>query len=360
MYTKALTTKKVAIVYDRVNKWGGAEKVLLALHKIFPQAPLYTSVYDKQNAKWARVFPKVHTSFLQKIPFAKRNHELLAPFMPWAFESFDFSSFDIVISVTSEAAKGIKTGPKTLHICYCLTPTRYLWSHRNEYLKGFTRFISKPVIEYLLKWDKQAAKRPDIIIGISTEVKKRIKKYYSREVQIIYPPTDLKNKPRRVSKGSYYLVVSRLVSYKKVDLVINAFNHLNKPLLIVGTGREEEKLKSLSKSKKIKFLGQISEKRLNGVYKNAKALIMPQEEDFGLVSLEAQSYGVPVIAFGRGGAIDTVIPEKTGIFFQEQNIDSLTSAIEKFEKMSFNIKLLTGNAKRHSFESFRQEILRLI
>lgn len=180
---------KVAIVYDRVNKWGGAERVLLTLHKMFPKAPLYTSVYDAKNAKWAKVFPKIYTSFLQKIPFAKSNHELLAPFMPFVFSRFNFDNYDLVISVTSEAAKGIITRPETLHVCYCLTPTRYLWSHYSLYFKNpFLKFLSKPVINYLRKLDKVSAQRPDIMIAISTEVQKRIKKYYDRDSEIIFPP----------------------------------------------------------------------------------------------------------------------------------------------------------------------------
>jgi hypothetical protein len=186
---KPLSKRKVALVYDRVNKWGGAERVLLALHEIFPNAPLYTSVYDVKRAPWASVFPNVRTSPLQKIPFAKLNHEFLAPFMPFAFELFDFSKFDLVISVTSEAAKGIITTPKTFHLCYCLTPTRYLWSGYNEYFKdtvfkGFT----KPIISCLRMWDKKASGRPNKIIAISSEVERRIKKFYGRESEIIFPP----------------------------------------------------------------------------------------------------------------------------------------------------------------------------
>lgn len=180
---------KTAIVYDRVNKWGGAERVLLTLHKMFPKAPLYTSVYDSKKASWAKVFPQIHTSFLQNIPFAKSNHELLAPFMPFVFSRFNFDEFDLVISVTSEAAKGIKTGPNTLHICYCLTPTRYLWSHYDDYFKNpILKFMSKPIINLLRSWDIKASKNPDVMIAISTEVQKRIKKYYKRDSKIIFPP----------------------------------------------------------------------------------------------------------------------------------------------------------------------------
>lgn len=295
--------KRVAIVYDRVNKWGGAERVLLALHEIFPDAPLYTSVYDSKNAPWAKVFPEVKSSFLQKFPFAKSNHEFLAPLMPRAFESFMLTDFDVVISVTSEAAKGVKTKPGTLHICYCLTPTRYLWSGYGEYFKDpFLRTISKPVIDYLKKWDKKVSKRPHKMVAISSEVQKRIKKYYGRNSSVVFPPVTIPGYGQSIMKypKRYFLVVSRLdYGYKKVDLAVRAFNKLGFPLVIVGTGREEKKLKSMAKSN-IRFVGKVSEKELAKHYSRAKALIMPQEEDFGIVAVEAQSMGVPVIAFKKG------------------------------------------------------------
>lgn len=347
---------KVAIVYDRVNKWGGAERVLLALHEIFPKAPLYTSVYDQKKASWAKVFPEIHTSFLQKFPFAKQNHEFFAPLMPFAFESFDFSDFDLVVSVTSESAKGIRTGADTRHVCYCLTPTRYLWSHRREYLGGIFGIMSKPFVNYLLKWDKKASKRPDVIIGISTEVKNRIKKYYNREAEIIFPPVNVKRQKPGI--GKYYLVVSRLdFGYKKVDLAIRAFNKLKKPLVIVGTGREEKKLRKMAK-RNIKFAGKVSEAELSNYYKNAKALVMPQEEDFGIVAVEAQAHGIPVIAFGKGGAADTVIPGKTGIFFDSQKPESLIHAVERFEKKRFVVDNLYTNAQRFSKEVFKEQLQR--
>lgn len=353
--------KKVAIVYDRVNKWGGAERVLLALHKIFPKAPLYTSVYDPKGAPWAKVFPEIKTSFIQKIPLAKSNHEFLAILMPLAFKSFDFSGFDLVISVTSEAAKGIRTGPNTTHICYCLTPTRYLWSHYKVYFKDQVfKVITKPFINYLRKWDKLAARRPDKIIAISAEVKKRIKKYYYRDSQIIFPPVNTSmGRTVEMKKRSYYLVVSRLVGYKKVDLVIETFNRLGYPLIVIGTGREEIKLKRMA-GKSIKFVGQVTEKKLAKYYQGAKALIMPQEEDFGIVSIEAQGYGVPVIAYKKGGAIDTVIDEKTGILFDHQDVHSLSLAITRFEKIKFVGDNLLKNAKRFSFQVFKKELSRYI
>ncbi|SRR5258708_353011 len=348
---------KVAIVYDRVNKWGGAERVLLALHKIFPEAPLYTSLYST-NAGWAKVFPRIRSSSLNKIKFLRNKHEYLAPLMPLVFESFDFSEFDLIISVTSEFAKGIITGPKTKHICYCLTPTRYLWSGYEDYFtSSVIKFISGPVVWYLRYWDKIAARRPDKIIAISTEVKNRIKKYYDRDSRIIFPGIDIA-KYKNNKNGEFYLVVSRLVPYKKVNLPVKAFNELGLPLVIVGDGSEKKYLQKIAKNN-IKFPGFVPEAKLKNYYSKAIALIMPQIEDFGLVAIEAMSFGVPVIAYKKGGILD-IITKNTGILFNEQSVESLMSAIKKFESCKFKRKDLVKNALKFSFERFERELLHLI
>lgn len=354
---KFFKNKKVAIVYDRVNKWGGAERVLLALHKIFPNAPLYTSVYNSQKAAWAKVFPKVYTSFLQNIPFAKNWHEGLGWLMPFVFESFDFSKYDLVISVTSEAAKGIITKPGTYHFCYMLTPTRYLWSHHKTYFKNpLLRFFSTPVVSSLKYWDRIASQRPDKIIAISSEVKNRIKKYYGLDSEIIFPPTIISRKGLDKSKRTYYLYVGRLVSYKNVDTLVKVFNSLGKKLIIVGEGHQFSSLKKKAKGN-IRFLGNVNEKELISHYKEAKALIMPQIEDFGLVSVEAQSFGTPVIALNNGGARDTVINGKTGLLYNGKSRD-LSKAIAKFGKMSLNHRYIRENAKKFGFEKFKRQLQR--
>lgn len=360
--------QKVAIVYDRVNKWGGAERVLLTLHEIFPKAPLYTSVYDLKNASWAKVFPKVYTSFLQKIPFAKSNHEFFAMFMPLVFSCFDFSRYDLVISVTSEAAKGIRTGGKTKHICYCLTPTRYLWSGYKEYFKWFPlKIFGWLPVKILRILDKNAAQKPDKMIAISSEVQKRIKKYYGRKSQIIFPPVSLNNQSStikhqanfKLQNKKYYILVSRLdYGYKKVDLAIKAFNKLGLPLVIVGEGREEKRLKKAA-NQNIIFAGRVDEERLKKYYLGSKALIMPQEEDFGIVAVEAQSFGIPVIAFKRGGASDIVINGKTGILFDRQSVSSLTEAVKTFNGRKFNSKLIVENAKRFKGIVFERQFIDL-
>lgn len=359
---------KVALVYDRVNKIGGAERVLQTFHEIFPKAPLYTAVYNSKKAPWAKIFPKVIPSFLQKIPFAQENHEFLGVLTPLAFESFNLSKYDLVFSVTSEAAKGINVKPGSYHICYCLTPTRYLWSGYNFYLNHpgklgkipFFPYLARPFLWYTKFWDRIAAQRPDKIIAISSVVKKRIKKYYQREATIIYPPVDVAFFKNEISqKEDFYLIVSRLEAYKKVDLAIQAFNRLGLPLFIIGKGSEEEKLKKMAKSN-IKFLGQLTDTKLKDYYKRSKALIMPQEEDFGIVAIEAQAAGTPVIAFQKGGAIDTVIEGKTGVFFSQQKVESLIKAIRKFKRTKFKKEDLFKNALKFSKEKFKKEILSLI
>lgn len=349
---------KVALVYDRVNKWGGAERVLLSLHDMFPDAPLYTSVYDEKHAPWAKVFSKIYTSFLQRVPLAKSNHELFGWLMPYIFESFNFDKYDLVISVTSEAAKGIITKPSTKHICYCLTPTRYLWSHYNLYFKNkLLRFFSKPIINHLRSWDKVASQRSDKIIAISSEVKERIEKYYQRDSEVIFPPVKNLNKDNKFSNNrNYYLVVSRLVPYKKVDLAVKAFDKLKLPLIIVGSGSEYLRLRLMAKTN-IKFTGQVSEEELTKYYKGAKALIMPQEEEFGIVSIEAQFFGIPVIAYKGGGALDTVTEGKTGTFFLRQEVDSIASAVAQFnQRPEVNRPSLVENANRFSEKVFKERL----
>lgn len=356
---------KVAIVYDRANKFGGAERVLMELNDIFPKAILYTSVFDKKKAKWTRNFVEIKTSFLQKIPFVKNNHEFFSLFMPIAFEQFDFSNYDLVISVSSEFSKGIITNSNTRHICYLLTPVRYLWSARKEYFKNkILKFVSSPIILYLKKYDLLCLNRPDVIVSISTEVQERVKKYYDVDTQIIFPPVNLNLKRfkfKTINETNYFLIVSRLVDYKKIDLAIKVCKKVNKKLVIIGSGRAEKKLKKIAKkSDLIVFKKNVSDEELVGYYKKAKAFLMPQEEDFGIAAVEAQSFGIPVIAYAKGGALDIVKDGKTGVLFNEQSIESLTNAIIKFEKMKFFNNTIKNNAKRFSSDKFKNELLKLL
>ncbi len=354
---------KVAIVYDRVNKWGGAERVLLVLHELFPKAPLYTSVYNRKTALWAKKF-KIKTSFLQRFPKARSSHELFAPLMPFAFESLDLKKFDLVISVTSEAAKGVVVRSDATHICYCLTPTRYLWSGYKEYFKNpFFRFIAFPVVFALRVWDRKAAKRPDAYIAISKEVQKRIKKYYKRDALVIYPPLSIKGKVqmkrkrrryRENTKQGYFLVVSRLVSYKRVELAIEAANTLQLPLKIIGTGVAEKSLRSLAGST-VEFLGNLTDRKLLRYYNECEALIFPGKEDFGLTILEAQHFGKPVIAYKAGGALETIKEGKTGEFFYPQTKNALIKTLQKFKRKKYKREDAVKHAEKFKKSVFKKE-----
>lgn len=354
---------KVALVYDRVNKWGGAERVLLALHKIFPQAPLYTSVYSKENAKWAEDF-RIKTSFLQSASALRKYNELLGIFMPGAFESFNFNEYDVVVSVTSEAAKGIITKPGTLHISYCLTPTRYLWSGYEDYFSShLTRFLSIGSVSYLRHWDKIGASRPDHIIAISSEVKHRIKKYYGRDSEIIYPPLMIEKRKsgKKINKDFFLLVsrLSRFSNYKRVDLAIEAFNKTGLPLVVVGTGPMEKKLKNEAK-KNIKFVGELTDAELVTYYESCRALVFPGFEDFGLVMAEAQFFGKPVIAYKAGGALDIIQEGLTGEFFTEQNANSLINTLKSFDSSRYNKTVIMRNSEKFSYDNFRKGIEKFI
>lgn len=353
---------KVALVYDRVNKWGGAERVLLALHRIFPKAPLYTSVYNPKSASWAEVFD-VRTSFLQKIPFARGNNEFFPFLMPIAFESFNFDNYDLVISITSESAKGIITKPSTLHICLCLTPTRYLWSGYREYFKSLSlRVLSHPLVSYLRRWDLIASKRPDKYIAISKEVKNRIKKYYGEDSVVIYPPILIEDKGIKRKSSDSFLFVSRLsrfVLYKRANMVVEAFNKTGLPLKIVGSGSLKNKLQQKANSN-IEFLGSVNDDELEELYKNSRALIFPGVEDFGLVIAEAIYFGTPVIAFRGGGALEIVKDGINGEFFNEQTADSLITVLKKFDDRRYNRKAIQKSSDIFSLLRFQKELKSLI
>ncbi len=357
---------KIAIVYDWIDKWGGVERVLLELHEMFPRAEFFTSYYDKDKARWAEGI-KINTSFIQKLPdFIRKNRVFSLPFYPFAFESFDFSDYDLVISVTSSFAKSIITKPDTVHICYLLTPTRFLWISPDSYFKSslFNLYVS-----YLKKWDLVAAQRSDYIVSIAKTVAERCKKYYKRESEVIYPPFDLdywnnikskiknhRSKPQFKSQ-KYFLVVSRLEPYKKVDYVIKTFNKRKDSLIVVGTGTQENYLKGSAK-KNIIFMKNITDEELAVLYRNAKALIMPQEEDFGYVALEAQFFGCPIVSYQKGGATETIELEKTGLFFANQSERSLRGALARFEKIEYNIKAQYKRIGHLNVEMFDKKVFR--
>lgn len=362
---------KVALVYDRVNKWGGAERVLLALHALWPQAPLYTAVYDKKRAAWADVFT-VRPSFLQHIPGASFIHEPLPVLTPMAFESFSFDDFDLVISVTSAEAKNIITKPHTVHLCYCLTPTRYLWSGYTQYRKqpglgaisGIASLGLSVLAPLLRSWDLVAASRPDYYIAISERVGARIKKYYHREVtEVIYPPVDVESfrLPAQNKKhGDYFLTVSRLVSYKRLDIIIRAFNSLKLPLIVIGTGRQKRELMQIAGSH-IRFIDRhLTDSELVGYYEGCRAFVYGADEDFGLAAAEAQAIGKPVIAYRQSGVSEIVKEGVTGVLFDQQTPESVVRAVHEFESMHVSPETCRNQVLHMSEAHFKERIQKVV
>src|SRR3989344_4636497 len=347
---------KIALVHDYLTQFGGGERVLAALCEMFPEAPIFTLIYDEKNTGGIFKSREIHTSFLQKIPGSKKFFRAFIWLMPLAVEQFDLSGFDIVISVSHSFGKGIITKPGTKHICYCLTPTRYLWDNSFFPFKPFSQIL----LTYLRNWDYQAAQRPDYFIASSNAVKERIKKYYQRDSEVIYPPIETDKFYISQESKDYFLMVGRLVPYKRFDLAIDAFSKLSdEKLFIIGDGPEKKKLEIRSKklvSDNIKFLGFISEKELSKYYANSKALIFPQEEDFGIVALEAMASGRPVIAFHSGGALETVIEKETGSFFNNQTAESLIEAVKDFDENEFHHEKIDRKASRFDKKIFQRRI----
>jgi len=321
-----------------MNKIGGAEQVLQSFHELYPQAVWYTSVWDKKRAPYSRDWV-VHSSWLNKIPFLRTHHEWIPFLMPFVFESFDLREFDLVITIGSAESKGVITTPSTLHLNYCLTPTRYLYSHKDEYLHSI---LHRRIGDILRKWDLVASTRPDVMIAISTQVKNRIKKYYNRDVDIIFPPVDTK---KFVTSGKldnwktgipndYFLVVSRLVPYKKIDVLVQAANIAKVNLVIIGDGSAANKLRDLA-GPTVTFMGQVSDSELPGYYAHALAYLQANEEDFGISMCESLSSGRPVIAYGSGGALDIVTPGKNGILLKHNTAQVFAKALSEFDTMSF-------------------------
>lgn len=352
---------RVAFVHEYLNQFGGAERTLAVLSEMFPTAPIYTLLYDEQATRGLFKNQTVNTSFLHKFPGAINHHEWYPLLMPLAIEQFDFSSFDLVISVSASFAKGIITKPAARHICYCLTPPRFLWDNSQKFGKDFgfpplIRFASQPLISYLRMWDHSAVDRVDEFWRISDFVGKRIEKYYHQPSALIYPPVDTDKFPIAIDlPQNYFLMVGRLVSYKKFDVAIRALNKLNLPLKIIGTGPEIGRLKRLAHSN-IEFLGQVNDDELGRYYRGARALIFPQEEDFGIVPLEMMASGRPVIAYRRGGAEETVIENKTGIFFEAQTPEAIIDAIKRFDDHEFSPTTCRAQAEKFSVKIFKEKI----
>jgi glycosyltransferase involved in cell wall biosynthesis len=357
---------KTAIVYDWIDKQGGVERMLPVLAELLPEAHWFTSVYDSDATPWAKNL-RITSSFMQRLPrFIKKSRLLSMPFYPYAFESFDFSGYDLVVSVTSSFAKSVITRPPTRHICYMLTPTRYLWGQTADYINTpIKKVVSAPYLQHLRVWDEVAAARPDKIVTLSHHIQKQIETYYHRDSEVVYPPFDLEywqnleQKPVDGLPEDFYLYVGRLEPYKRADIAIQAARSLKKHLVLVGSGSQKARLEA-AKSKNTIFLSDLTDAQLAFVYHRAQALLMPQSEDFGLTSLEAQAVGCPVISFARSGAAETILPEKTGILFENQTAGGLVAAIERWESMAYNrITISNGALEKHLLNFSKKRFLDL-
>jgi glycosyltransferase involved in cell wall biosynthesis len=351
---------KVALVHDHLVQDGGAEKVLLALQEIFPNAPTFTLLYDPKRVSKEFAGKDIRTSFLQKLPFGLKKYQWFLPLMPAATESHDLSEFDVVISSSSAFAKGVITKPGTLHVCYCHTPTRYLWSDTHSYVQELNaNRLAKALLPILLNrlrvWDRLSSDRVDRFIANSRTVAERIRKYYARDSEIIYPPVEIEKFSVAKQPGTYFLAGGRLVSYKRFDLIIQAFNRLSLPLKIFGDGPLASEYRKNARPN-ITFTGKVSDAEKSELYKGAIAFIHPQEEDFGITALESMAAGRPVIAYGVGGALETVIPGVTGEFFGDQEWEGLAATIIRFNPSSYDSETIRAHAESFDVSVFKRRI----
>jgi glycosyltransferase involved in cell wall biosynthesis len=356
---------KVALVHDYLNQMGGAERVVIALHEIFPDAPIYTSIYDPARVDPAFQRMDIRTSFMQKLPLVTQHHQPYLPLYPFAMETLDLRGYDLVLSSSSAFAKGVITRPETMHICYCHTPMRWCWNYEEyverEHLGKVARTLLPFLITKLRTWDQVSSMRVDHFIANSPLVAERIRKYYRREAIYIPPPVEASRFPFNpaIETEDYFLILSRLVPYKRIDLAVEACNQLQLPLVIIGGGRDLARLKHMA-GPTIRFLGKLSDEEVLHYYARCRAFIFPGEEDFGITPLEAQACGRPVIAYGAGGALATIVGGTTGVFFREQTVESLATVLSAFNEHLFNPTVIRNHALEFDTPRFRRRILQFI
>ncbi len=367
---------KVALIHDWLTGMRGGEKCLEAFCEIFPEATVFTLVHVKGSVSPTIEKMDIRTSFIQKLPFVEKRYRGYLPFFPLAIEQFDVRAFDLIVSSSHCVAKGVIPSPETYHICYCHTPMRYVWAMYEEYfgrerLKGISKWFVPLFVNYLRMWDVNSTVRVDEFIANSENVKKRIWRYYRRKAEVIFPPVDTKDTQLSNRDEGYFLLVSAFAPYKRVDLAVEAFSRLGERLVVIGTGQEEKRLKSMARPN-VEFLGWMEAEGLGEYYVGCRALIFPGEEDFGIVPLEAQCYGKPVIAYGAGGALETVKgcwlsemskpknKKYTGIFFREQTVDQLMAAIQGFRASEFDPQFIRRHALQFDREVFKKKVKRFI
>lgn len=354
----------LALVFSWLNQYGGAERVLEVLHDMYPAAPIFTSIYrpaalPERYRSW-----DIRPSFLNRLPLIKRRHQPFLPLYPLAFESFDLRGYDVVLSLTSAFGHGVITPAETRHICYCLTPARFLWNYHayieREGVGRLTQWALRPFLKALRQWDRLAADRVDEFVAISRTVQARIRKTYRREARIIYPPVETSLATGRAEPEDYYLIVSRLIPYKRIDLAVQAFNRLGLPLRIIGDGRDRAALQAMARPN-IQFLGYVSDDgQVRQQMAHCRAFIFPGEEDFGIAPLEAMAAGRPVIAYAAGGALDTLDEGRTGVFFRQPTPEALMQAVRELEALSFDGEAIRRHAQTFGVARFQREIGELI
>lgn len=353
---------RVAFVHDYLTQFGGAERVLLEMLRMYPQAPLYTSIYDPAAFEGSFLGVDVRTSYLQRIPGARRNFRALLPLYPRAFESFDLRGYELVISSTTSFAKGVCVAAGTLHVAYVHTPTRFLW-YPDEYVSELTPPLAKPLLALaaprLRRWDLAAAQRPHYIVANSRNIAQRIEQIYGRHSDVVPCPADVAHFDVEQPVGDYFLVMSRLLPYKRVALAIEACNELEARLIVAGTGPDERHLHAHANST-VEFVGRVDERRRLQLIAGARAVIVPGVEDFGLVPLEAAAAGRPSVAFAAGGALETIVEGETGLFFREPLAHALAQTLRTLEDTRFDRERLQAHARRFAPEVFRNTFLALI
>ncbi len=359
-----LSKLKIAIIHEWFVDYSGSERVVEQMLNVLPQADLFAQVeFLPDNLKWFIKNKPVKTSFIQKFPLAKTKYRNYLPLMPFAVEQFDLSEYDLVISSNHAVSKGVITSADQLHICMCYSPIRYAWDLTHQYLnesglnKGIKGWIAKYILHKIRMWDYRTANGVDKFIAISDYISKRIKKVYRRDSDVIYPPVDIAHFELKEKKDDFYLTVSRLVPYKKVDMIVEAFSKMpDKKLVVIGDGPQLQKVKKFA-GNNITLMGFQSNEIIKEYMQNAKAFIFVADEDFGIVPVEAQACGTPIIAYGKGGALETIIDGITGLFFNKQNVTSIIQKIHEFEQKSdsFNPNIIRENAQRFSADRFKKE-----
>ncbi len=355
---------KIALIHYYLVSVRGGERVFHSLAQMFPEADLFAVVYNPASQPQWLAKRQMTTSFLQKIPGSWRYFRQSFMFYPLAVEEFDLAGYDLVISSSAGFTHGVLTAPETCHICYCHNTFRYAWNWYHDFMRqgsATSRFLLAPLLSWVRTWDVAAAQRVDYFVSNSAVTQQRIKKYYRRESTIIHPPVDMSmfNILDEAQPGDYFLAVSELVPYKKTDLVVAAFNQLGYPLLVVGDGPQRESLQKMAKPN-VRFLGRIPDAELNELYNGCRALVFMAKEDYGIVPLEAQAAGRPVIAYGAGGVLETVVADKTGIFFAKQEVAALIEALACFETLSFDRQTIKAHAETFGVAVFQQRILAFV